>query len=58
MGGGVYRLRKVGAGCSGESKYGMYKRMKSQMYMPYTVVFLLVAIVARLYKVTYDCQLM
>ena len=43
-------MRKVGAGYSGESKYGMYKRMKPQMYMPYIVVFLLVAIVARYTK--------
>lgn len=58
MAGGVYRLRKVGGGHSGESKHCMYKRMKSQMYIPYIVVLLLVGIVARLYKVTCDCQLM
>lgn len=58
MAGGVYRLRKVGGGHSGENKYCMYKRMKSQVYIPYIVVLLLVAIVARLYKVTCDCQLM
>lgn len=36
--GGVFRLRKVGGGHSGESKYYMYKRMKSPMYIPYIVV--------------------